>query len=651
MPTRLEFSGASPPFPDLYSSSTLTISTDSGEKIERDHSQRVVIGVAVGGSVTAAIAFILIFLLLLRRLKGIRTGNSSPVEKEAASVHLRKFSYRDLRVATRANGNFTMRFLSSARFKIMMDTAKALAFLHTDCDPPIIHGDIKPSNILLDGSFSARIADFGLARFKSDVDVVAEDLDVQGQARSDAGHRKRREKLKEKRAVKEESVITVEDDTKLNTDASVNLHSPETFASNSVTEDNPIFLSSNSASPEGLQYETDAVTENLDERTPSEMVDLEKNNGASMAEVSNCKDPSADCKSVDFSRDEEDKGSLSEGFDKASVDSGRPGARRKKDWWKRPESMSGEFSVKDYVMDWIGTEVKKEKPKITWGTAEERDSNLGSSRRTEKKKQRRKDSLEWWTTLEEKEKKEKSKGSRQSREWWREEYCEELSKKKSKNIREWWEQDMEEENKFAKYRSKSTGRSRDWLSRDWFREDQSQQAQRHHDGDWGSCVSVSSTPSTRGTLCYVAPEYGGGGILSEKSDVYSFAVVMLVIISGRRPLQVMGSPVMELERANLISWAKHLTRSGANMLDLVDASLGGEFDKEQALLCIMVALLCLQRVPAARPSMTDVVKILSGEMELPPLPVEFSPSPPYGLPFRSRRKLPRASSTRRHLPT
>ncbi|KAL3571904.1 hypothetical protein D5086_025808, partial [Populus alba] len=48
---------------------------------------------------------------------------------------------------------------------------------------------------------------------------------------------------------------------------------------------------------------------------------------------------------------------------------------------------------------------------------------------------------------------------------------------------------------------------------------------------------ISSTPSMRGTVCYIAPEYGGGGLLSEKCDVYSFGVLLLVVVSGRRPLQ------------------------------------------------------------------------------------------------------------------
>jgi len=664
----------------------------SSSKIQRKPS--LVLGLAVGGSITAAIAFIIFLLLLYRRLRGSKT---SPYD--AASENLQRFSYRALKAATGSfdegqklgQGGFGAvykgqlrngteiavkvldaksvqgerefqnevsvigkvssphivgllgfcadrkrkllvyeymcnRSLQDAlfddgyivqldwgkRFGIMTDTAKGLAFLHTKCEPAIIHGDIKPSNILLDGGFSARIADFGLARLKTE-DLEPQKEDLEG-PKSD-GKRDRPAPVDvvvgDDKSVREEteSVMTVEmgfsavdgDPGRL-----LNMQSPETYGSSSVSpEQNLVFLSSN-ASPEGLNDETETVTETHDGRTPSEIVDLEKNMGM-LINGGMPKARSVDCKSTDFSRDDEDK---------MSIDSGRK--KNSKDWWWKQQDGSGEFSVKDYVMEWIGTDIKKERPRSS-----ERDLNVGGRRKPEKRRQRREKSFEWWVTLaeedeiEEPKKKEKSK-SRERREWWREEFCDELSHKSNGSSR----------------RAKSRSRSRDW-----FREDPL--PLHHHSRDWGSGdvmrSGVSSTPSMRGTVCYVAPEYGGGGVLSEKGDVYSFGVLLLVIISGRRPLQVMASPITEFERANLISWARHLARSG-NVLKLVDATLGDEYDKSQALLCITVALLCLQRLPAARPAMTEVVKILSGEVEVPSLPFEFSPSPPYGFPFRSRRK-------------
>ncbi|KAF2321528.1 hypothetical protein GH714_000313 [Hevea brasiliensis] len=66
------------------------------------------------------------------------------------------------------------------RFGIILDVAKALEFLHLGCDPPVIHGDIKPGNVLLDFDFRAKISDFGLSRIKVEgefgVDLFSQDL-------------------------------------------------------------------------------------------------------------------------------------------------------------------------------------------------------------------------------------------------------------------------------------------------------------------------------------------------------------------------------------------------------------------------------------------------------------------------------------------
>eukprot|EP00252_Welwitschia_mirabilis_P024544 TRINITY_DN7322_c0_g1_i3.p1 TRINITY_DN7322_c0_g1~~TRINITY_DN7322_c0_g1_i3.p1 ORF type:complete len:109 (+),score=20.09 TRINITY_DN7322_c0_g1_i3:352-678(+) len=98
-------------------------------------------------------------------------------------------------------------------------------------------------------------------------------------------------------------------------------------------------------------------------------------------------------------------------------------------------------------------------------------------------------------------------------------------------------------------------------------------------------------------------------------------------MSGRRPLQVQNSSMKSFEKENLVSWAKQFAQI-SNMLQLVSNSLCGNFDRQEAELCITLALVCLQRNPDLRPSVSDIIQILKGETEAPSLPSEFSPSPP-----------------------
>ena len=57
------------------------------------------------------------------------------------------------------------------RFDVAVSVAMGLEYLHHVCEPPVIHGDIKPSNVLLDEDFGAKIGDFGLARVKAVEDL------------------------------------------------------------------------------------------------------------------------------------------------------------------------------------------------------------------------------------------------------------------------------------------------------------------------------------------------------------------------------------------------------------------------------------------------------------------------------------------------
>ncbi|XP_028772702.1 probable leucine-rich repeat receptor-like serine/threonine-protein kinase At3g14840 [Neltuma alba] len=116
--------------------------------------------------------------------------------------------------------------------------------------------------------------------------------------------------------------------------------------------------------------------------------------------------------------------------------------------------------------------------------------------------------------------------------------------------------------------------------------------------------------STRiaGTYGYMAPEYAMHGYLTDKADVYSFGIVALEIVSGR---------VNTIHRAKeeaiyLLDWARLLKEKG-ELLELVDRRLGSNFDKEEAMVMIQVALLCTNVTPALRPTMSSVVSMLEGK--------------------------------------
>ncbi|XP_060965750.1 G-type lectin S-receptor-like serine/threonine-protein kinase At4g27290 [Cannabis sativa] len=117
-----------------------------------------------------------------------------------------------------------------------------------------------------------------------------------------------------------------------------------------------------------------------------------------------------------------------------------------------------------------------------------------------------------------------------------------------------------------------------------------------------------------GTYGYMAPEYASDGIFSIKSDVFSFGILILEIVSGRksRSLYEENSPL------NLVGYAWTLMKEGSEIKLIEKCLLKDPNDNmEEALRCIHIGLLCVQQMPTDRPDMSSVVLMLSGEKALP----------------------------------
>ncbi|XP_031403246.1 cysteine-rich receptor-like protein kinase 42 isoform X2 [Punica granatum] len=136
-----------------------------------------------------------------------------------------------------------------------------------------------------------------------------------------------------------------------------------------------------------------------------------------------------------------------------------------------------------------------------------------------------------------------------------------------------------------------------------------------------------------GTLGYMAPEYVVRGQLTEKVDVYSFGVLVLEIVCGRR-----NSSFIENSAGSLLQMMWRLYKLNS-LCEAVDPSLEGNFPREEAADVLKIGLLCTQASAADRPVMARVLEMLlltKGDSEVP------EPNQP---PFLSARAMGSASST------
>ncbi|XP_057955657.1 uncharacterized protein LOC131149319 [Malania oleifera] len=113
-----------------------------------------------------------------------------------------------------------------------------------------------------------------------------------------------------------------------------------------------------------------------------------------------------------------------------------------------------------------------------------------------------------------------------------------------------------------------------------------------------------------GTYGYMSPEYAMDGLFSVKSDVFSFGVLLLEILSGKK-----NTGLFYTDALNLLGHAWDLWKMGKE-LDLMDPALGDEPSADEQSRYINVALLCVQEHAADRPAMSDVISMLSNENQV-----------------------------------
>ncbi|XWS10292.1 hypothetical protein CRYUN_Cryun39dG0063300 [Craigia yunnanensis] len=132
---------------------------------------------------------------------------------------------------------------------------------------------------------------------------------------------------------------------------------------------------------------------------------------------------------------------------------------------------------------------------------------------------------------------------------------------------------------------------------------------------FGGNENQANTKRVVGTYGYMSPEYAMQGQFSEKSDVFSFGVLLLEIVSGRKNTSFYN----DQHCFSLLGYAWKLWKE-ENILDLVDMGVfDSSYDKE-ILRCIHVGLLCVQEFAIDRPTMSTVVSMVNSEIVDLPTP-------------------------------
>ncbi|KAI9075621.1 hypothetical protein K1719_042421 [Acacia pycnantha] len=128
---------------------------------------------------------------------------------------------------------------------------------------------------------------------------------------------------------------------------------------------------------------------------------------------------------------------------------------------------------------------------------------------------------------------------------------------------------------------------------------------------WDDQVDAN-TKKVVGTYGYMSPEYAVHGKFSMKSDIFSFGVIVLEIVSGKKN-RGFADPEYNL---NLLGHAWRLWIQGRSM-ELLDECLNESCTESEVIRCIQVGLLCVQQRAEDRPDMSIAILMLNGEKLLP----------------------------------
>ncbi|KAH9657606.1 G-type lectin S-receptor-like serine/threonine-protein kinase [Citrus sinensis] len=133
---------------------------------------------------------------------------------------------------------------------------------------------------------------------------------------------------------------------------------------------------------------------------------------------------------------------------------------------------------------------------------------------------------------------------------------------------------------------------------------------------FGGNQDQADTGRVVGTFGYMSPEYAMEGRFSEKSDVFSFGVLLLEIVSGRKNTSFFEDDL------TILGYAWKLWNEN-KILALVDPFLSeSSFQLDMIIRCIHVGLLCVQELVKDRPNMSTVVSMLNSEIRDLPYPKE-----------------------------